>query len=100
MSDREIIVELTGPLERAVGRTEVPVHCPGELRLGAILARLVEQHPETSPLLGDAAGFMRPDGEFPPGILVIRDSQTIPARLETPVAAGDRLTLMPLISGG
>jgi molybdopterin converting factor small subunit len=31
---------------------------------------------------------------------VICDSVTLKARLETAVKAGDRLTLMPMISGG
>lgn len=100
MSDREIILELTGPLERAAGRAEVALRCNGEQRLGVVLASLAALHPETAHLLGDVDRFSTATGELPPGILVIRDSQTIPARLETPIAAGDRLTLMPLISGG
>jgi sulfur carrier protein ThiS len=37
---------------------------------------------------------------LPPGLLVLRDQQLLPADPKFAVAAGDQITLMPMISGG
>ena len=95
-----VTIELTGPLERIVGRREVAVPSDAEDSLGRVMAELVRHHPDTAAYLADPQELGRNDGGFPAGFLVIRDGQAIPPRLETPVAAGQRLTLMPMISGG
>lgn len=94
-----LTLELTGPLQRLVGEgvVQLPV-CSG--RLGQVLAALVEHCPETQEHLSSAAELRHSNGPLPPGFLVIRDGATVPPRLETPVNAGDRLTLLSIISGG
>lgn len=96
----ELTLELTGPLERVVGHSELTVPAAHDDRLGQVIGRLVRQHPDAASLLADSEYFEQSEGSFPPGFLVIRDGAAIEARLETPVAAGQRLTLMPMISGG
>lgn len=101
MTDSQrIVLELTGPLERAVGQEEVAIPWSGEGRLGDLLKQFCEAHPAASEWLDADGGLTRPDAEFPAGFLVIRDSAALSASLETSVTAGERLTLMPLISGG
>jgi len=100
VNDKLIILELTGPLERAVGVTEVPLTCAEAETLGRILARLVEKHPAASRFVGEVDGLTSAAGGMPRGLLVVRDSVTLPPSLETAVAAGERLTLMPMLSGG
>ena len=95
-----IVLELTGPLERAVGRDEVTIPWTGNGRLGDLLLRFCHDYPAAGEWLDGDGGLGRPDAAFPAGFLVIRDSAALPAKLDTPVVAGDRLTLMPLISGG
>ena len=95
-----VTIELTGPLERIAGRREVAVPAAAEASLGRVIAELVRRHPDTAAYLADPEELERNEGGFPAGFLVIRDGQAIPPRLETPVAAGQRLTLMPMISGG
>lgn len=96
----ELTLELTGPLERAVGHSELTVSAAPNDRLGQVIGRLVRKHPDAASLLAEPTYFDQNEGSFPPGFLVIRDGAAIDARLETPVAAGQRLTLMPMISGG
>lgn len=95
-----VTLELTGPLERVVGASEVTIPAEADDRLGRVVGRLVQKYPDAAQYLADETFFQQSEGKFPPGFLVIRDGATIAARLETPVAAGDRLTLMPIISGG
>lgn len=98
-SSDTVTLELTGPLERLVGEgvVQLPV---SQRQLGEVLAALVEQCPETQEHLGSAAELRHCDGPLPPGFLVIRDGTTVPARLETPIDPGERLTLLSIISGG
>lgn len=95
-----VTLELTGPLERVVGCGEVTIPAEAEDRLGRVVGGLVRRYPDAATLLAKASFFDHREGSFPPGFLVIRDGAAIAARLETPVAAGERLTLMPMISGG
>ncbi len=100
MNATEIILELTGPLERAVGQSRVCLKdFPGSC-LGDVLTELVRQQPAAASVLGSVDHLQAAVGTLPAGVLVIRDSRPIAARLETPIAAGDRLTLMLMISGG
>jgi molybdopterin converting factor small subunit len=96
----QILIELTGPLERAAGRSQVSIPCESSQTLGAVFAWLLNQYPAAKNVLGDSSRYMATEGDLPPGLLVICDSVSLKARLETAVKAGDRLTLMPMISGG
>ena len=99
-ADRCVWIELTGPLQRAVGEDEVRLDWPSEDSLGEVLKALLSSHPEAGDLLGDARSLELPDAGVPPGLLVIRGAIVLPPTLDTLIAPGDRLTLMPLISGG
>lgn len=99
-ADPSVWIELTGPLQRAVGEDEVRLDWPNEASLGELLKSLLSSHPEAADLLGDPQTLELPDAAVPSGLLVIRGAIVLPPTLETPIAPGDRLTLMPLISGG
>lgn len=99
-SDSRVILELTGPLERAVGCGEVAIPISDACRLGQVLARLVQDYPAAAAVITDEAFAAQSDGNLPPGLLVIRDGVAIAAKLNTEITAGQRLTLMPMISGG
>lgn len=99
-SQNHILIELTGPLERAAGCSQVTVPCECSPTLGAVLAWLLHEYPATTNSLGSPGRYTADEGDLPSGLLVIRDSATLKARLETPIHAGERLTLMPMISGG
>lgn len=100
VNDSTIHLKLTGPLERLAGRADVYIPCVGESPLSTVLAQLVGECPQASRYLGEPAGLLKPEGCLPPGVLVIRQGIALPARLETPVSAGEQLTIMPMISGG
>jgi sulfur carrier protein ThiS len=99
-SARCLTLELTGPLERLVGTPVLELPVDSSSRLGAVLASLVDQHPDAAAHLSSSDSLRCSDGPLPPGFLVIRDGVAVPARLETPVRPGDRLTLLSFISGG
>ena len=99
-SDSRVTVELTGPLERAVGCGEVVIQISGGCRLGQVVGRLVQEYPAAAAVIADESFFQQSEGSLPPGLLVIRDGVAIAAKLDTEVADGQRLTLMPMISGG
>lgn len=99
-ANASIILELTGPLQRAVGHDEIAIAWSGEGRLGDLLHRFCRDYPAAAELLGGDAHWASADAAFPAGMLVVRDSAALAPKMETPIAAGDRLTLMPLISGG
>jgi hypothetical protein len=65
-----------------------------------VFAWLLNEYPATKNVLGDSSRYTEIEGDLPPGLLVICDSVSLKARLETAVNAGARLTLMPMISGG
>ena len=98
--DACVTLELTGPLERLVGQGVVALPLGDGRRLGEILAALVDRYPQAQGQLALADQLRLADGPLPAGLLVIRDAVALAARLETPVHAGDRLTLLSLISGG
>jgi molybdopterin converting factor small subunit len=100
MTKNEIILELTGPLERAAGCSEVRILSESAQTLSSVLMCLLTDYPQTKNVLGESSRYIVTEGELPPGLLVIRDSVALQARLETRVEPGDRLTLMPMISGG
>ena len=99
-NQNQILIELTGPLERAAGRSQVAIPCDSSQTLGAVFAWLLNQYPAAKNVLGDSSRYTATEGDLPPGLLVVCDSVSLKARLETAVEAGDRLTLMPMISGG
>lgn len=100
MNGREIILELTGPLQNAAGCASVSVSCDGHSTLGMVLLDFIHACPSAAKVLGDPERYRPETGVLPPGLLVIRNAVAIPSRLETTVVGGDRLTLMPMISGG
>jgi molybdopterin converting factor small subunit len=93
-------IELTGPLEVALGRRSVVVACPAAGTIGSLLASLVAEHPGAARFLGEAARLAEATGPLPTAMLVVRDGAALPASLEVAVRPGDRLTLLPMISGG
>lgn len=99
-SDSRVTLELTGPLERAVGCGEVVIQISDGWRLGQVVGRLVQEYPAAAAVIADESFFTQSEGNLPPGLLVIRDGVAIAAKLDTEVADGQRLTLMPMISGG
>lgn len=99
-SDSRVTLELTGPLQRAVGCGEVVIHLNGEHRLGQLVGRLVQEYPAAADIIAGESFFEQSEGNLPPGLLVIRDGVAIAAKLDTEIVAGQRLTLMPMISGG
>jgi hypothetical protein len=100
MSQQEIILELTGPLKNAAESAVITVSCDGHATLGMVLRNFIQVCPSAAKVLGDADRYRLETGPLPPGLLIVRDSVAIPSRLETPVSGGERLTLMPMISGG
>jgi len=99
--DDGITLELTGQLERAVGRESVTLRIDNPRpRLGEIMSHLVRAFPNVVDLVGDEDSYASPRGGFPPGFLVIKDGSAIQPYLETEFSAGDSLTLMSMISGG
>ena len=100
MSRSEITLELTGLLARAGSRNEVRFPAEGSLQIGDVLAQLVREFPVTAEILGSETRLTAEDGNLPSGLMIIRDGSVLPFRLETMVSPGDRLMVMPLISGG
>ena len=100
MSQQEIILELTGPLQNAAGLRSISVPCHGLCNVGTVLTHLLQACPAAAKVLGDIERYRPQSGALPPGLLIVRDSAAIPSRLETTVASGERLTLLPMISGG
>lgn len=95
-----IRIELTGPLRRAAGTDSVVVLTDSPITLEELLNRLRNLYPATLPHLPpgtDASGRCR---ALPPGLLVLRNQQLLPAQTASLVSAGEQITLMPMISGG
>lgn len=93
-------LELTGPLRRAAGTQQVTVPCNSQITLGELLDRLRALCPPTVAHLNPGATTAGRHSALPPGLLVLRDQQLLPSDPEFAVAAGDQITLMPMISGG
>jgi len=98
--ESELRVELTGPLRRAAGVTHTDVSIENQITLGDLFHRLQELHPATTPQLSPGAAAAGQTGIWPPGLLVLRNQQLLPADLEYVLTAGESITLMPMISGG
>jgi len=69
-----ILIELTGPLERAAGCSQILIPCESSQTLGAVFAWLLNQYPATKDVLGDFSFYTATEGNLPPGLLVICDS--------------------------
>jgi hypothetical protein len=100
MNPNNILIELTGPLERAAGCSQVQLPCDSPLSLRTIFIQLLAEYPATGSVLGNVERHSSPEGYFPPGLLVICDSFAIKAGPDTLVDPGHRITLMSMISGG
>ena len=99
--DDGITLELTGQLQRAVGRESVTLRIDNpQPRLGEIMSHLVRSYPGVADLVGEEESFASPSGGFPAGFLVIKDGVALQPNLKTEFSAGDSLTLMSMISGG
>lgn len=99
-AERFIRLELTGPLRRAAGTQHVIVPCETQITLGELLDRLRVLCPQTAAHLTPCATTAARHSALPPGLLVLRDQQLLPADPEFAVSSGDQITLMPMISGG
>lgn len=93
-------LELTGPLRRAAGTQHVTVPCEAQITLGELLDRLRSLCPPIAAHLNPGTTTAGRHSALPPGLLVLRDQQLLPSDPEFAVAAGDQITLMPMISGG
>jgi len=91
---------LTGPLRRSAGVQHVSVPCNLQMTLGELLERLRVLCPATAAQLSPGAATPGGHSALPAGLLVLRHQQLLPADPEFAVAAGDQITLMPMISGG
>ena len=93
-------LELTGPLRRSAGTQHVIVPCETQITLGELLDRLRVLCPQTAAHLPPCATTTAGHSALPPGLLVLRDQQLLPADSAFAVSSGDQITLMPMISGG
>lgn len=99
-SQSPVTLELTGPLQRLVGDALVELSVGPASNLGVLLAALVDRFPAAADHLAPAGELRCGEGAMPVGFLLIRDGAAVPASLTTPVTAGERLTLLSVISGG
>jgi len=93
-------LELTGPLRRAAGTQHVTVPCSTQISLAELIDHLRVLFPPTAAHLNPGATTADGHSALPPGLLVLRDQQLLPADPKFTVAAGDQIILMPMISGG
>jgi hypothetical protein len=100
MNSSCLLLVLTGPLQTAIGRTEVSICCPEVCRLGEILTIFLQQYPEAIRVLGLQHVNGQSLQQIPPGLLVLKDNTLLPGKPDTEIRATGRLTLMPMISGG
>jgi hypothetical protein len=95
-----ITLELTGALERVIGRSHVTLHCSQEQPATELFRRLLHEYPALKLYLGRHDGDDSERFSWPRGFLLVRDSQMLPSSPDTIVYPGDRLTLIQMISGG
>lgn len=99
-SQSPVTLELTGPLQRLVGDAPVELGVGPASNVGELLAALVDRFPAAAEHLATAEQLRRGEGTMPAGFLLIRGGAAVAASLTTPVTAGERLTLLSVISGG
>lgn len=87
-------VRIPAPL-RNLTQNQADIHVPGST-VGEVLRNLTERHPGMAGRLFDESGSVRRY------INVFHNSEDIRSlgELATPVAEGDRITLLPAIAGG
>jgi sulfur carrier protein ThiS len=98
MSQWQVHLEFSGPLQRAMQTSELTVQGSGTCTISTVLAALLHSQPAAAASLGIAPETVA--SALPPGLLVLQNRVLLPLRPETIVQPGERLTLMPMISGG
>ena len=98
MTQWQVTLEFSGPLQRAMQTRELTVTGSGACTLASILAALLVAQPRAAQALAVPADSVATT--LPPGLLVLRNRVLLPLKPETSVTPGERLTLMPMISGG
>lgn len=78
------------------GASQVAVDVPADATIGTVLGRLAEQRPVLHRRIQDEAGRLRRHVNVFVGDRNIRDAQL----LETKLASGDEVTILPAVSGG
>jgi len=100
MSSGSIVLVLTGPLHKATGLQEVALPCRETCSLGEVLGQFLRQYPAAVSVCGLTNLSDSPLDRIPPGLLVLRDNALLPLIPSTEIGSSQRLTLMPMISGG
>lgn len=98
MTQWQVTLEFSGPLQRAMQFTELTVQGSGPCTISSVLAALLHSQPAAANAL--AASPETVSRTLPPGLLVLRNRTLLPLHPDTTVTPGERLTLMPMISGG
>jgi sulfur-carrier protein len=95
-------VEATVPEVRVVIPRALRSLCGGQAELGvaardvrALLDRLAREHPQVHVRICDERGEPRPHIN-----VFVNDHCCARAELDTPLAMGDRVTILPAVSGG
>ncbi|MFZ9089198.1 MAG: MoaD/ThiS family protein [Planctomycetaceae bacterium] len=100
MSQCLITVELTGQLQHHLQQEQLCLECGQNPTLAGVLFALTTHSPKTAEILGTEVALPEQQTALPPGLLIMRDGLMLPLQPGTPVSDGDRLTLIPMISGG
>jgi hypothetical protein len=98
MTQWQVTLEFSGPLQRAMQSGELTVQGSGPCTISTVLAALMHTQQAAVGALGVSPETV--SDKLPPGLLVLRNRVLLPLRPETTVTPGERLTLMPMISGG
>ncbi len=95
-----ITVELTGQLQHHLQHEQLTLDCSQTPTLAGVLGALAIAAPASIGILGEAITAPQELTALPPGLLIMRQQAMLPRDPQTAVSDGDRLTLIPMISGG
>ncbi len=98
MTQWQVTLEFSGPLQRNMQTSELTVQGSGPCNISSVLTALLHSQPAAAAALGATPESV--SETLPPGLLVLRNRVLLPLRPETSLQPGERLTLMPMISGG